>query len=152
MYGTVDWYLHLKTVPGLKDLNRDISTACNFIAKRGELVTASKVVSELTLGFWVQLLNAEYELILWKGLRKSFPFMPKKDRKRHKVSAPVNQIRNFRNRVYHNQPVCWNFKVLEEIHQNIYEILGWINKDIPEYAERVDRFKMVLEQAKIKLV
>ncbi len=44
------------------------------------------------LGFWVSLLNSEYERLLWKDLRRAFPFMPKKDRQRKNVSAPLNTI------------------------------------------------------------
>ena len=59
-----EWYLKFDSISGLKNLNRDLILAQKHIIKRNEKVTADKVVAELTLGFWVKLLNAEYELIL----------------------------------------------------------------------------------------
>ena len=57
LYGTQDWYLHVGSVPGLKDLRREINMAQNHITKRKEIVKGSKIVDELTLGFWVRILN-----------------------------------------------------------------------------------------------
>src|SRR5580658_3569348 len=65
-----DWYNHFSTVPGLNNLLQEISAAQYQIARRHELVTPSKIVAELTLGFWVRLFNAEYERVLWKDLRR----------------------------------------------------------------------------------
>src|ERR1017187_4692650 len=64
-FGTADCYIHIATTPGLKELNQEISNAQRHIVKRGEIISATKIIAELTLGFWVRLLNVEYELILW---------------------------------------------------------------------------------------
>jgi len=60
-FGTEDWYLKVESVPGLRNLKNSINTAKKHIANRNENISANKVVAELTLGFWVRLLNAEYE-------------------------------------------------------------------------------------------
>ncbi|MDE5678063.1 MAG: hypothetical protein K2G02_06035 [Phocaeicola sp.] len=52
------------TTPGLAKLNRYISQANKQIAGRHENITPSKVVAELTLGFWVLLLP--YSLVFVK--------------------------------------------------------------------------------------
>jgi len=151
MFKTKDWHTRLSAIPGLNSLNREITLAINHITKRGEPNNASKVVAELTLGFWVRLLNVEYEKILWKDLRRAFPFMPKLERRRQNVSAPLNKIRNFRNRVYHNEPITWNFAYLEEMHSEIHTVLGWLNRDLPIFCTPVDRVMNVLEQAQESL-
>ena len=102
MTGREDWYAVFPTTPGLSNLNRYITKASKQIAGRHEIVTPSKIIAELTLGFWVSLLNAEYELLLWKHLRRAFPYMPKHLRQRKNVSSPLNSFRSFRNRVFHN--------------------------------------------------
>lgn len=152
MFGTTDWYLRLAAVPGLSDLNQEITIAKRHIVKRGETIHAAKLVAELTLGFWVRLLNVEYELILWRDLRRAFPFMPKSERKRHNVSAPLNRIRNLRNRIYHNEPIAWNLTTLKKLHDEIYKVLGWLNRDLPVFAKDLDRFDAVLAKAKTDLV
>jgi hypothetical protein len=143
-----DWYNHFSTSPGLNNLVKEISTAQYQITRRHELVTPSKIVAELTLGFWVRLFNAEYERVLWKDLRRAFPYLLKIDRQRHKVSAPLNNFRNIRNRIFHNEPICWNFDRLRERHDEMVTVLGWINRDLPIWLQPVDRFNHVLSEVK----
>ena len=138
MTGREDWYAVFPTTPGLAKLNRYITQASKQIAGRHESITPSKVVAELTLGFWVSLLNSEYERLLWKDLRRAFPFLPKRERQRKNVSAPLNQFRTLRNRVFHNESICWNLCRVEEIHREMVTMMGWINKDVPGWNRRTD--------------
>ena len=151
MTGRDDWYVIFANTPGLTNLNKYITQATKQIAGRHEQITTSKIIAELTLGFWVSLLNAEYERLLWKDLRRAFPYIPKKDRKRKNVSAPLNRFRAFRNRVFHNESICWNMKKVQEIHDELLLVLEWINKDLPEWLKEIDRFKNVQEQIKIEM-
>lgn len=151
MTGRDDWYAIFANTPGLTNLNKYITQASKQIAGRHEQITTSKIIAELTLGFWVSLLNAEYELLLWKDLRRAFPYIPKKDRKRKNVSAPLNRFRAFRNRVFHNESICWNMKKVQEIHDELLLVLEWINKDLPEWLKEIDRFENVQEQIKIEM-
>lgn len=146
MTGRKDWYAIFPTTPGLTKLNRYISQANRQIAGRHEEITPSKVIAELTLGFWVSLLNSEYERLLWKDLRRAFPFMPKRERQRKNVSAPLNTFRTFRNRVFHNESICWNICRVEEIHQKMITVIGWMNKDVPGWLLKTDRFDAVCHQ------
>ena len=151
MTGRDDWYAIFANTPGLTNLNKYITQATKQIAGRHEQITTSKIIAELTLGFWVSLLNAEYERLLWKDLRRAFPYIPKKDRKRKNVSAPLNRFRAFRNRVFHNESICWNMKKVQEIHDELLLVLEWINKDLPEWLKEIDRFENVQEQIKIEM-
>ena len=139
MTGREDWYAIFPTTPGLNSLNRYITQATKQIVGRHETPTPSKIIAELTLGFWVSLFNAEYELILWKSLRRAFPYLPKCERKRKNVSAPLNSFRAFRNRVFHHEPICWNMERVTEIHDELYRVMGWINKDLPSWVQSMDR-------------
>ncbi|MBQ2853268.1 MAG: Abi family protein [Bacteroidales bacterium] len=151
MTGRDDWYAIFANTPGLTNLNKYITQASKQIAGRHEQITTSKIIAELTLGFWVSLLNAEYERLLWKDLRRAFPYIPKKDRKRKNVSAPLNRFRAFRNRVFHNESICWNMKKVQEIHDELLLVLEWINMDLPEWLKEIDRFENVQEQIKIEM-
>ena len=86
MTGREDWYAVFPSTPGLRSLNHYITDASKHITQRGETITPSKVVAELTMGFWVSLLNSEYERTLWKSIRKAFPYMPRQDRQRKNLS------------------------------------------------------------------
>ena len=117
--------------PALKSLTSEVTVAIRHISQRGEMVTPDKIVAELTFGFWVTLLNSEYELTLWKGLRLAFPYMPKKDRKRKNVSSPCNALRKLRNRVFHHESICWDLDYISGIHSRLVQVLGWMNQDMP---------------------
>ena len=143
MTGRDDWYAVFANTPGLSKLNHYVTQANKQIAGRHEPITPSKVIAELTLGFWVSLLNSEYERILWKDLRRAFPFMPKRNRQRKNVSAPLNTFRTFRNRVFHNESICWNLKRVEEIHREMIVVMGWMNKDVHGWLQLIDRFDTV---------
>mgnify|MGYP003226099094 CR=1 FL=1 len=146
MTGRDDWYAVFPNTPGLSNLNRYITQASKQISGRHEQVTPSKIIAELTLGFWVSLLNSEYERILWKDLRRAFPFMPKERKQRKYVSAPLNRFRAFRNRVFHNESICWNINRVREIHSEMLEVMGWINRDVPTWLTQWDRFNQVTEE------
>lgn len=150
-FGTENWHLEIELIPTLSSLTNDINTTKKHIINRNESITASKVTAELTLGFWVKLLNTKYEQILWKPLRKAFPYLEKINRQRKTVSAPLNKIRNFKNRVFLHEPISWNFSELENTHKEIIEVMGWINKDLPLIIAEMDRVENVLKSAKIRL-
>jgi len=151
LFGREDWYAVFAATPGLIDLNKYITQANRQIANRKEIITPSKIIAELTLGFWISLFNAEYERILWKDLRRVFPNMPKRERQRKKVTPPLNRFRTFRNRIFHHEPICWNFKRLQQIHAEIMLVVGWINKDISVWLASFDRFNDVCSNVEKRL-
>ena len=150
--GRVDWYSIFATTPGLNDLNKYITQARKMIVTRGEIENPGKITAELTLGFWTSLLNRNYERILWKDLRRAFPFMPKKLRQRKVIAAYLNRFRHLRNRIDHNEPICWNVKRAEELHEDLLQVMAWINKGIPLWESKLDNFDNVCSDIKKKLL
>ena len=55
MTGREDWYAIFPTTPGLRSLNRYVTEGGQHITARHEQITPSKIVAELTLGFWVSI-------------------------------------------------------------------------------------------------
>lgn len=143
MTGRKDWYAILPDDPDLKSLNGDIVQATRHIKNRGEEVGPDKIISELTFGFWVTMLNREYDHALWKSLRMAFPNMPKAIRQRKNVSAPCNTFRKLRNRVFHHEAICWDIEYVTKLHDELVQVLGWINKDMPAWLANVDHFDEV---------
>ena len=146
MMGRKDWYSVFPSNPALKSLTSEVTVAIRHISQRGEMVSPDKIIAELTFGFWVTLLNSEYELGLWKSLRLAFPHMPKKDRKRKNVSSPCNALRKLRNRVFHHESICWDLDYITDIHNRLVMVLGWINTDMPSWLDEVDHFCKVVDE------
>jgi len=151
LFGREDWYTVFATTPGLTSLNKYISQANRQIAGRKEYSSPSKIIAELTLGFWVSLFNVEFERILWKNLRRVFPNMPKVERQRKKVASPLNRFRTFRNRIFHHEPISWNLDKVTQIHTEMLILMGWINKDIPLWIASFDRFDAVFQAVEKEL-
>ena len=150
-FGRDDWYRVIPSTQGLNGLNYYITEAQRHISNRGEIVTASKIVAELTFGFWVSLMNSQYERVLWHDLRRAFPYMPKAQKQRKNVSAPLNNFRAFRNRVFHNEPICWSKAYIDNMHKEILQVLYWINKDIPTWLKEFDTVDEDLEMISKRL-
>jgi hypothetical protein len=146
-----DWYSQFAHLPQLSTLNKYILQAKKQIAGRKENISQSKIIAELTLGFWVCLYNAEYERILWKNLRMVFPNMPKQERQRKNIAHPLNRFRIFRNRVFHHEPIAWNLQQLHNIHSEILSVIMWMDKDISAWLTAFDRFENVCRIVEKKL-
>jgi hypothetical protein len=59
------------------------------------------------------------------------------------MATKLNEIRLFRNRVYHNEPICFlnnriNFAHVQRIIQTIYDLLSWIEPDLVTYVNYFD--------------
>ena len=99
----------------------------------------------------LSLLNTEYERTLWHALRRAFPYMPRRERQRRNVSAPLNTFRRFRNRIFHNESICWNLSRVEEIHTEMLKVIGWMNRDLPEWVEAQERFTAVCTEIRRRM-
>lgn len=144
MYETDAWYNEWEDIEDYEELNIKIQDVKNTLTKQKKTVIPSRMIPEFMLGFWVQLFNTEYQMELWKPLRNIFVNLPKDQKQRPVVSAALNKARNFRNRVFHYEPVFWSPQAAYESHENIKEILLWIDKDFLEWTESQCRFNETL--------
>nr|WP_288837453.1 hypothetical protein [uncultured Flavobacterium sp.] len=110
-------------------------------------MTADKVVAELTFGFWTALFNKQYAKYFWKPLMYAFPHLETADKRRDKIAYKLNQVRKFRNRIFHYEPICNDLTALSINHGYILDILNWINADIVKETKKIDRFDNLYSQA-----
>ncbi len=144
-YKSTEWFSHLNQ-PELFD---QVNIAKSKILSRINPITADKVVAELTFGFWTTLFNKQYAKDFWKPLMYVFPLLDTPNKRREKISYKLNQIRRFRNRIFHYEPICNDLNALAINHNNILEILNWINADIVSWTKEIDRFDNLYKQALI---
>jgi len=111
------------------------------------LVDESQLIAELTLGFWVRLFNARYEM-LWRKLLKdktTFPALPRHLRKRKTLSTRLNRIRDLRNRIFHHEPI-WHWMDLGQKHGELLEAIYWINPSLRLSVDIIDNFPKVFQR------
>ena len=142
-FKTEDWYSKIN----YRDLVDQRNVAKGKITASHNSVTTDKLVAELTLGFWTSLLNKQYARDYWKPLMYAFPLLDKQDKQRDKIAYKLNQIRKFRNRIFHYEPICNDLDILATNHKYILQVLDWINSDIVTWTKQIDRFDGLFKQA-----
>lgn len=92
-------------------------------------ITPSRMVSNLTFGFWVGLLGPgpkgenNYDMKLWRPcLYKAFPY---KKLSRKEAHAKFDDLRKLRNRIAHHEPI-FNQEDLKNNYEKILETSSWI--------------------------
>ena len=68
------------------------------------------------------------------------------------INQKLNKIRAFRNRIYHNEPICFNgqnidFVEAHNIKDVVYELLNWIDTDLADYIEYFNGIQLKIDSA-----
>lgn len=146
-------YVHRRT--GTTRHNRylksEVERAEKRMRKAGVTITSGKVISEQTLGFWTDLFEVHHYKILKGRPIKIFAGLPP-GYGRKEVCDELNIIRIFRNRINHNEPVCFNgntidFTKAQEVHQSVLNILSWIDPELVTYISSFDKVNRVINSA-----
>lgn len=132
---------------------KEVKKISDRIRQEGKPVTADRVVSELSFGFWVSLLSKPYDTTLWRAnkaalLKGAFPNVPTRKRQRNQIYKRYNTIRLLRNRVFHHETL-WNRTTLLRDYDFIYEAIGWICPEMVAAAKLIDRFSEVMTNDKV---
>lgn len=110
------------------------------ITARNETLHKDKLLAELNLGFWTSLFKSPYSNIMRFGtLKNIFPSLPNKQTmllNRKIISAKLNHIREFRNRVFHYENILK--PEFADIFGRIDEILCFFDKDLSLYAKEIN--------------
>jgi hypothetical protein len=123
-----------------------ISEARTNIQSSKKEITTGRIISELTFGFWTSLFDTKFEMTLWKNLRFSFPNCQKENRKRKIISAKLNRIRKFRNRIFHHEAISWNIDVLNAYKHDIIEGINWLDKDLLNWIGELNHIDQTIEK------
>ena len=129
-----------------KNERDDVSKSYQFLQERSRPITQDRMVQEMSFGFWVSLLNSEYETLFHKLGSRVFPGLPKSSRTRSVVSNRFNMIRQLRNRIFHFRRI-WNRPDLEKDYDQILEAIEWVNMDARRLllpGDSVTKFLQVL--------
>lgn len=123
------------------DLRVRIVEAKDKLKDRKEDITKYKLVAELPFGFWTALFQSPYKhQMRTSDLKQIFPKLPKKEdlfMDRQIMSAKLNHIRKFRNRVFHHEKVVGKSE-FDTIQSDIFEILGYFDEQIKNFAQRLN--------------
>lgn len=92
---------------------------------QGQKFTGDHVISGLSFGFWVNLMTARYEKLLWQqGLKRNFEHAPD-ELSLADAHLKIDQLRRFRNKVAHHFAIYDRSPTSE--YRNLLEVLSWIS-------------------------
>lgn len=150
-FGDVQWLISQKTGfmsdPGLtyKEkktgkikkndfLKSEVKRSEKVLHDQGKNITAGRIIAELNFGFWNSLYEAHHYKLL-KGVPcQIFKSLPT-GYGRKEVNEMIQEIRQLRNRVSHNEPLCFNNRAFDmtyakDMYAKISDFLSWINPEI----------------------
>ena len=123
------------------DSLRKIDEAKKILYTRAEHISKSKIIAELSFGFWVNLFKKPYEMKLrTKDISKIFTNLPPRKEKminREVIYKELNHIRNFRNRVFHYEKVI-NKNNYNQIFKEIDEVLFYFDKELFDCVKKAN--------------
>lgn len=145
IYGEA-WYYNRDV--GLNSVALDqISRARRDLEREGYDENPHQIVATLSFGFWVSLLSSggsgvNYEMTLWRpALRGTFPQCNRLSRRG--AHRPLNILRRLRNRIAHHEPIF--SRALDEDHERILEVAGWISPTTRTWMEHHSRVPAFLD-------
>lgn len=133
-------------------LKREINKAEKRLNKTGTPITSGKIIAEQTLGFWTDFFEVHHYRLLKGKPIKIFQYLPS-GHGRKEVNEELNKVRRFRNRINHNEPICFSgnyfdFTETLEVHNSIINLLTWIDPELIKFIADIDKVQKKINQAK----
>lgn len=164
-YVTPFWFDHSGVLMD-QQLER-VRAARNELALKNKPQTPDDIVAQLMFGFWVSLFNSPYECspppaptdrVAWHDVanqpsqlfQEVFPNVPNAMRSRKKVSRRLNKVLHLRNRIMHHETI-WKYTDLSRRHDEILEMIGWINPAMSQTILFCDDFPTVHTGGKVAM-
>lgn len=141
-FGTPNWFEQSNVNLRSAEIER-IEEAKRFLRSKRKEPTPPGLMGELTLGFWVSLLDDYYEAI-WRRLlkRRAFPYL-QANRTRTMLLRTMGPLNSLRNRVFHHEPI-WFRPDLRARHEDCLSVISWVSPILGERARVLSRFESVL--------
>ena len=115
-------------------LKKEVEKSEKTLQGKKRNATAGRVIAELNLGFWNSLYETHHYALLqgvpctiFRGLPTGYG--------RKEINAIIQDIRIMRNRVSHNEPLCFDSRqfdmtYVKQMYVLISDFLTWINPNI----------------------
>ena len=115
-------------------LKKEVEKSEKTLLGKRRNVTAGRVIAELNLGFWNSLYETHHYALLqgvpctiFRGLPTGYG--------RKEINTIIQDIRIMRNRVSHNEPLCFNSRqfdmtYVKQMYVLISDFFTWINPNI----------------------
>lgn len=139
----VNWY-RTYTPPFDQETWDKLDRAMDDVDRAGHPITPGSVVAELNFGFWVLLLSKRYGRSLWPPVFSPIFHEGGKRMPLRRVHTRMNDLRNFRNRIAHHEPIYHLNPA--QAHSDIIQAIAWICPASAAWAWEHSRVPHVLSK------
>jgi hypothetical protein len=121
------------------------------IRELGVRYTHDRVIASLSFGFWVNLFAPIQFRLAGQNLHKIFPIRPKGTLPKL-IFNELNTILDFRNRVAHHEPICFNGSQTINLvnvvstYNSIIEITKWLGIDNVKFLKDLDNTNQIIAE------
>lgn len=138
---------------GQKIVNRFLFNAVknteDKLIRKGLPITSGRMVAEQSFGFWTELFENHHYKILRGRPIQVFKYLPA-GVGRSEVLNELTRIRKFRNRINHNEPICFSNKIIDfkpamMVHQSLRNLFYWIDPDLHQWISTLDLIETVVK-------
>jgi hypothetical protein len=133
------------------------NSVAKSISDLGITVTQGKIIADLTFGFWAALFDTTHYRILTGRPIRIFTNLPS-GANRSAVHKKLVRVRDFRNRVYHNEQVIFqndpaagvtfNLQQLETVYTDLNDLFLWLDLDFDVWTRRINNINFEVSRAK----
>lgn len=112
----------------------------------------ARLLADQTLGFWTALFLGHHYSLLDGCPLKAFPNKNPVEN-RASIHSKLEKIKNFRNRINHCEPICFNginidCTIAEDIHQTLFELILWLDPQLIPFFSSIDNVRNKIKQVK----
>jgi len=155
-FGDPDWIINQKTGfmrnPTLRMSHFFLKTCVqkteNKLTRRSIPITSGKIISDQTFGFWLAFfLGHHYSLVGGQPIH-IFAYKPAIE-DRASIYSKLDEIKNFRNRVNHCEPLCFVGHSIScndaiRIQSLLYNLIEWIDPELLPFFKKIDNISNVV--------
>ena len=133
-------------------LRKEVNKAINRFRQTNTMITSGKIIAEQTFGFWTELFETKYYRLIAGRPIQIFTALPPANNRRT-ILNELTLIRLFRNRINHNEPICFNqhnkvdFTNALAVYSSIKNMLMWIDNDLIAMVDKLDHVKATVRKA-----
>jgi hypothetical protein len=144
IYGLENWHhsVELQTLLQSPDGRNTLKTAIMKLERKLGSATSDGVVSELSFGDWVRMLDRKYMHSLWVPILQH-AFTP--GTKWQDLYPNIKKCRDIRNRIAHHEPI-WD----SDVHQDLQAITFCMQHVSPAIIEWADAIAPIMDTLRTK--
>jgi hypothetical protein len=123
-YSNPDWIVNQADTGRLLEFNMDEIKQTETSYRRRGIYNNDKMVASLTMGFWTKLFSKKRYKRGGKSLLRIFPNKVK-GKSQSDVYKDLTHIREFRNRIAHHEPICFDSygKISTDFARKHYQLI-----------------------------